>query len=266
MRLMVEPSLKTARLGGVNVPSADTLKTMHHSSYILHARAGRLSEVLVEKVLLPPDRETSPQAIQLVKAPDSTVYANLGNIICKSSDEGRTWISHDKGDGCGVFEVLKDGTFIGLSGEGEHPNTKVVINSSMDHGRTWRKIGEVPNPPGHWGGGSWIFRLPDETLLAAIGHPNHVFEQEGTRLVYKSGEGYLFVYRSTDGGQTWTDPTRVHDWASEGGVTLTPSGKLVAAQRYQRPMLPSDPPDLEQRAGSANPGWPYKHVCVVESE
>ena len=90
MSLMAEPSLKTARLGGVDVPSADTLKTMYHSSYILHARGGKVSEVPVEKVMLPPDRETSPQAIQLVKAPDSTVYSNLGNIICKSSDEGRT--------------------------------------------------------------------------------------------------------------------------------------------------------------------------------
>ena len=67
MPLMVEPSLKTDRLGGVDVPSADTLKTMHHSSYIFHAHAGKLSEVPVEKVLLPPDRETNPQAIQLVE-------------------------------------------------------------------------------------------------------------------------------------------------------------------------------------------------------
>ena len=266
MPLMAEPSLKTDRLGGVDVPSADTLKTMHHSSYILHARAGKLSEVPVEKVLLPPDRETSPQAIQLVKAPDDTVYANLGNIICKSSDGGRTWAAYGKGPVRGVFEVLKDGTFIGLASEGEHPNTKVVSHSSTDEGRTWRKIGEVPNLQGHWSSGSWIFRLPDETLLAAIGHVDHVFEQEGTKLIYKSGGGNLFVYRSTDGGQTWTDPARVHDWTSEGGVTLTSSGKLVAAQRYQRPMLPDDPPDLEQRTGSANPGWPYKHVCVVESD
>ena len=266
MPIIAEPSLKTSRLGGVDVPSADTLKMMHHSSYIFHARAGRLSEIPVEKMLLLPDREASPQAIQLVKAPNDTVYANLSSIICKSSDGGRTWTAYDKGPIRGVFEVLKNGTFIGLGSEGEHPNTKVVIHSSADEGRTWQKISEIPNPPGHWGSGSWIFRLPDDTLLAAIGHPNHVFEQEGTKLVYKSGEGNLFVYRSTDGGQTWTDPARVHDWTSEGGVTLTPSGKLVAAQRYQRPMLPSDPPDLEQQTDSANPGWPYKHVCVVESD
>ena len=266
MPVMAEPNLKTARLGGVDVPFADTLKTMHPSSYILHARAGRLSEVPVEKVLLPSDRETSPQAIQLVRAPDSSIYANLGNIICKSGDGGRRWTAHGKGSFRGVFEVLKDSTFIGLESEGEHPNTRVVSYASEDEGRTWRKIGEVPNPPGHWGSGSWIFRLPDETLLAAIGHPKHVFEHEGTRLVYISGECNLFVYRSTDGGQTWTDPAHVHDWGSEGGVTLTRSDKLVAAQRYQRPMLPGDPPDLEQQTGSANPGWPYKHVCVVESD
>ncbi len=89
MPLMVEPSLKTDRLGGVDVPSADTLKTMHHSSYIFHAHAGKLSEVPVEKVLLPPDRDTSPQAIQLVKAPDDTVYANLGQHYMQKQRWGK---------------------------------------------------------------------------------------------------------------------------------------------------------------------------------
>ena len=32
MPIMTEPDLKTARLDGVDVPSADTLKTMYHSS------------------------------------------------------------------------------------------------------------------------------------------------------------------------------------------------------------------------------------------
>ena len=64
MPLMAEPRLKTARLGGVDVPSANVLKRMHNSFYILHAHAGRLNEVLAEKTLLPPDWETSPQAIR----------------------------------------------------------------------------------------------------------------------------------------------------------------------------------------------------------
>lgn len=75
MPIMAEPNLKTACLGGADIPSANTLETMHHSPYILHARGGRLSEVPVEKVLLPSDRETSPQAIQLVKASDSSSQA-----------------------------------------------------------------------------------------------------------------------------------------------------------------------------------------------
>ncbi len=52
MPIMAEPNLKTDRLGGVDISSVDTLKTMYHNSYVLHARAGKLSEVPVEKVLL----------------------------------------------------------------------------------------------------------------------------------------------------------------------------------------------------------------------
>ncbi len=266
MSIIAEPDVKTDRLGGVDVPSAEVLKKMHESQYILHARGGKSSEVPVEKVLLPREPNTSPQAVHAVKAPDGAVYANLAHIICKTNDAGTMWTAHDKVPGSGHFEVLKDGTFIGLGTEGEHPNLQVIIKSSTDEGRTWQKISQIPNPPGCWGSGIWIAHLPDDTLLAAIGHPNHVFEQQGPKLVYKSGTGDLFVYRSTNGGQTWTDPAHMHDWASEGGVTLTASGKLFAAHRYQRPMMPGDPPDLEQRTGSISPGWPYKHVCVVESD
>jgi photosystem II stability/assembly factor-like uncharacterized protein len=225
--------------------------------------------VQVEKILLPHDQPTNPQNANLFKGPDAAIYANIGNIICKSGDGGRTWTSHKKApkNRAPFIEVLKDGTFIALASEGDHPKTRAIFRSSKDEGRTWRKISEIPNPPGgYWGGPCWLSRLPDDTLLAGVGHPDHVFEKVEGKLVLKSGGGHQYVYRSADGGRTWSEGSRVHDWASEGDVTLAPSGKLLASLRYQRPPLPGDPPDLEKRTGSISPGWPYKHLIVIESD
>ena len=267
MPMMTEPALKTDRLGGVDVPSAEVLKEMHNGACILRARDGELSEVPVEKVLLPREQETSPQAVQAIRAPDGRIFANLGHTICQSSDGGRTWAAHKKAERIGPFVVLEDGTFIGLGSEGEHPNERVAVQSSTDEGRTWEKIGEIPNPPGCWGSGIWILRLPDEALVTAVGHPDHVFEEVGGKLVLKSGSSALRVYRSTDRGRTWSAPTQnVGAWLSEGDVALTASGKLFAVHRYQRTPLPDDPPDAEDRTASKNPGWVYKHICVVDSE
>lgn len=268
MPMMTEPALKTDRLGGVDVPSAQVLEKMHNSGYVLRARDGELSEVPAEKVLLPREQETSPQAVQVVKAPDGRIFANLAHIICQSSDGGKTWEAHDKPlEGLGYFVVLEDGTFIGLGSEGEHPNERASIQSSTDEGRTWEKIGRIPNPPGCWGGASWMVRLPDETLVTTVAHPDFVFEEVDGQLVLKSGGAKVFAYRSTDRGHTWSEPIQyANDWLSEGDVALTPSGKLLAAHRYQRPSLPGDPPDAEERTGSISPGWVYKHIVVLESE
>jgi len=223
--------------------------------------------VPVQKNLLPHDPEAHPQAISAALAPDGTVYAGLASIICKSTDGGRTWTAHE-GSSTGPFVVLRDGTFIGLAGEGEHPNSYAIARSSSDEGRTWRKTAEFRSRPGHWTGGSWIFRLPDDTLLAAISDCDYVFDKDGEgKLTYKSGGADYCVHRSTDGGQTWAEQARgVHSWAGEGGLALTASGRLLEAHRHQRPTMPDDPPDLEQRMVSITAGWPYKHVFVVESD
>ena len=266
MKLITKPTVATDRLGGVDVPSAEVLKEMHEGKYILHAAQGKLTKVPVQKALLPHDSEANPQAIQLVKAADGTVYAGLATIICKSTDGGRRWTSHKKGArGNGYFEVLGDGTFVMIATEGEHPDNRAVVLTSGDEGRSWKKLTEIPSPPGHRGGATWMHRQADETLLAGIGFSDHEFEEVGGRYLLKSGGGALWSFRSTDKGRTWKQLSVIHDWTSEGGVTRTSSGRLFAALRYQRPTMDGDPPDLEKRNGSISAGWPWKHVFVADS-
>ena len=264
---LAQPALKTTRLGGVDVPAAAVLEKMHRSPYILRARKGELSTVAAQKVLLPRERETSPQAVDAVRAADGTIYAHLGHIICKSSDQGATWSAHEKGAGGGCFAVLGDGRFVCLGSAGEHPHAYVVVRVSQDEGRSWQELAAIPNPPGCWGSGIWIARLLGDELVAALAHPDHVFEEVEGGLVLRAGGSRMRAYRSTDGGRTWSDAIPlVDDWASEGGVAVTPSGTLLSVNRYQRPTLPGDPADLEARNGSVNKGWAYKHICLVESD
>jgi hypothetical protein len=51
------------------------------------------------------------------------------------------------------------------------------------------------------------------------------------------------------------------------------SGKLLATIRYQRPLLPDDPPDLIEKAGQWHkesfgklPKFPYKHIFLADSD
>ena len=60
VQIIVKPGLRTNRLGGVDIPSAEVLKKMHDSQYILHAAAGKLTCVPAEKVLLPHSDDMSP--------------------------------------------------------------------------------------------------------------------------------------------------------------------------------------------------------------
>ena len=264
--------MDTGVLGGVPIPAPEVLKTMHKGQYILHARGGKLTKVQVEKNLLPHDPQLNPQGVQAKLAEDGTVYVILANIICKSTDGGRTWASYPRGERMnGLFEILSDGTFIGITG-GEKHNEPVAVMSSTDEGRTWREISRIKPPPlppnlivGLRMGVCWILRLPGDMLVCAVGVANHVFESIGGTLKLISGGGRLLTFRSTDKGKTWQNPATVTDWGSEGGAARTASGKVLAVIRYQRPMLPSDPADLEKQTGSISAGWPYKHVFLADS-
>ena len=186
---MKQADRDTERLGGVDVPSADRLREMHGSPYILHARGGELKEVPAEKVLLPRETNTSPQSVDLKLAPDGTLYSRHRHIICKSIDGGRTWSAHRKAERLGFFEVLPGGAMVGLSTDGEDP-ARVIVCRSEDEGRSMEKVSAIENPPGCSGGACWIHRLPDGSLLAGVGHSDHLFEEQGDgRLVLISGSG-----------------------------------------------------------------------------
>ena len=203
MQVIVEPKLRTSRLGGVDVLSAEVLKQMHDSQYIWHAAGGKLTRVPVEKTLLPHSDDMSPQGTHVDVGPDGTVYVKQSQILCKSTDGGRTWTSRSltgmEDLPGGHWRVLRDGTFIGVNcSTGPEARDPAVVWISQDEGITWTKRAEIPvemNLPDdrpyterytHRG----LNRLQDDTLLWTVDIRNTPTTMNG-----------CYTFRSTDGGQ-----------------------------------------------------------------
>ena len=277
------PSVEAPNLqmGSVPVPSQDELLTMHDSPYILHARGGKLTRVPVEKVRLPDDSGNA-QTIIAARVLDSPIYAGRLDNISKSVDGGQTWTCHQQGTGpsgdsmpTGPFSVLADGMFIGVGHFGANTQNPIAVLVSNDEGRSWQQRSQIEMPTGYkpffHKCGDAVFAASDGTLIYPVDVHRSVHDPELTR--WYDEQWTAICFRSTDEGHTWHAPSLVcHWWAdAEGGMAQTPSGKIVATVRYQRPLLASDPPDLvkkncgytvEEKGKSI--GWPYKTVFMVD--
>ena len=267
MQIIVEPKLHTNRLGGVDIPSVEVLKTMHDNQYILHAAAGKLTRLPVEKTLLPHSDDMSPQGTHVDVGPDGAVYVKQSQILCKSTDEGRTWTSRslidmDDAPG-GHWRVLRDGTFIGVDcSTGPGARDPAVVWVSQDEGITWTKQAEIPIemnlPDGrpyterytHRG----LNRLQDDTLLWTVDIRDTPTTMNG-----------CYTFRSTDGGHTWQGPILMIDWGSEGAAVLVPSGRVFATMRYQRYPLPSDTKAMMNPMEGSDAGRGFKNLFVMDS-
>ena len=249
-KLVVEPNVETRRMGGVDAPSADVLRKMHASQYVLRAANGRLTEVPVSRVLLPHSDEMSPQGVQVDIGPKGAIYVRQSEVLCKSTDGGRTWTSRPLELPAELqlgfhWRVLADGTFISVGCAGGNVATEpATVWASKDEGVTWEKrakiaIDNLPLSSGnpyveryvHRG----LNRLRDDTLIWGIDVRDDP---------YIDGMA-LYFFRSTDGGKTWQGPTLVSDrGASEGGTVRLPSGRLFATVRLGMTVRPFDPPLL----------------------
>ncbi len=283
MQIIIAPDRHTHRLGGVDVPEADVLVQMHAGQHILHAAGGRLTQVPVEKTLLPHSNDMSPQATQVDRGAGALVYVRQPHLLCKSTDGGRTWTSRSleaiEGDPGFQWKVLEDGTFISVScTTGEGARDPAVAWVSADEGRTWIRRAEIPVEMSLPNGRPYterythrgLNRLPDDTLLWAV-------DIRDTPLTING----CYCFQSTDGGHTWQGPVLMIDWGSEGAATLLPSGRVFATMRYQREELPSDTEEMYaalagtdlQAAEVLRERFPdvlqvrgFKNVFVMESE
>jgi len=243
--------LQTGTLGGVPNPDGAALRAMHEGSYILHARGGKLTNVPVEKVKLP--GKLGEEGTPIAMGPDGAVYVIRHTIMCKSTDGGRTWQSHKHAPELnGFFQILADGTLTCVTQD-------LHVWASKDEGRTCNKLADIklPAEPFMRYVVFGLDLLPEGTLLCRV----KLYGIEST------GKDTLLLYRSTDNGQSWQGPYKLADWSSQGGMVVTPSGKLLATLRYQRDLQESDPPWLKEESASRGPGYSgaYKHLFLADS-
>ena len=268
--------MDTGVLGGVPVPSQDELAAMQRQPYVLRARGGELSQAPARKVPLPHDPHGHVQRTCAALAPDGTIYVNQNSILCKSTDAGQSWSWYPRQDSpqqggrpvpgtqvfpySGPFVLLDDGTFVLAGANDGITADPLLLMASDDEGRTWREHSclELPDQYDERYVHS-LTRLSGGALLLLAACRDHLRWEPET-----SGTVHLLAYRSTDGGATWQGPGKVCDFGHEGGVAELASGGLLAVIRYQRPLLPTDPPDLVQRMGGREV-WPYKHIFLADS-
>ena len=156
----------------------------------------------------------------------ATQKANEQHIaLCRSRDKGLSWvlprevvISGQQLSGrAAMFSALADGTLLlGAAG---------TIYRSSDEGHTWqeRRIDRSVTVAGTtceigWGENSAPHQLSDGTVICS-GY-----------ISFEPGHTQAYLLRSTDGGQTWGDPSCIAA-ASEVNLEVLPSGKLFACLR-----------------------------------
>lgn len=140
------------------------------------------------------------------KLSPEVVEAQLGAFTRRSTDGGRTWepaVRTPCSAPHGPIQ-LKDGRllYVGKSGDADHKNLgagigKIVAAESVDKGKTWRVIGEIP--------------LPAEINVLRDCHEPHAVETTDGRIVaqircHLKKDGFMgsIQSESSDGGKTWT--------------------------------------------------------------
>lgn len=145
-------------------------------------------------------------------------YATGG--LYRTEDEGLTWTSlfdNQSAFSIGDFAVSRDGDTIWV-GTGENNSQRTSYSGtgvfkSTDAGKTWKNMGL---PESHHIGKVVIDPKNEETVwVAALGHLYSQDEERG-------------LYKTTDGGKTWTRVLKINKYTGAVDVVLDPRNSNVA--------------------------------------
>ena len=255
-------------------------------------------EIKIDKVIpiTPPAAEIVAGAQNLARHPEGSLWLNTSNThpgLLRSGDSGQTWTAVPvhlpdvpSGQYLAGFTITRDGRLwivhqVAPEGGGHIFDPLAFISFSVDGARSWqsRPLDYANFAPG-------APEDPYRSIQIAWCHPNFIEGPDGSLMFsasmrYEDWGDYLqadqsrpgirdVMIRTTDGGETWGDPTIVHQHATETAYTADPGNPehIFAATRIQRKALPGeDPEEILKTTGVPYPpdSYIYKNGLLLES-
>jgi len=215
---------------------------------ILYSREGKVYELPAERTRLPGN--AGEGRCNFIITPDNMIYlmATDGETLMRTGDGGLTWDTVKVTRR--VDSVLRDGSFLARDMENDH----LALYRSWDEGQTWESLSTGPGPFAIPPSAGPITQLRDGTLVWPIGHT-------------KPGVLHTtYVYRSTDGGKTWSKGYPVCPTGGPAIIELS-SGRLLAVSRNNlKPRPDAWPVFLEDEYEDHWRLWNMQYgLCGLES-